>query len=162
MVWNKLLKALLPNLLCRFENITKFHNKNCIDRPGCVTITEELRPFFPHEVGSLKTWTEVNKAKQSTFYQKNKERWKKSRNNLHMWVLETCKDKNEKEKLHLGFFKTIKNKPKSSSSWRSVAFCLKGQWYTIHEKKSSRIYTLRKTCKERKGSATIDELWITW
>lgn len=118
------------------ENITKFHNENCINRPGYVTINEELQALFPHEVGSRKTWAEVNKAKQDTFYENNTEQWKKSRNNLRMWVLNTCKDKTEKEKLQLGFFKTIKNKPKSSSSWRSVAFFLKGQWYTIYDKKA--------------------------
>ena len=81
------------------ENITKFHNKNCIDRPGYAIITatigcegsfasehgvfEELGVFFPHEVGSLKTWSEVNKLKQDAFYEENTQRRQESREKLH-------------------------------------------------------------------------------
>ena len=71
------------------ENITKFHNKNCIDRPGYAIITEsfasehgvfeELGVFL----GSLKTWSEVNKLKQDAFYEENTQRRKKSREKLH-------------------------------------------------------------------------------
>ena len=109
---------------------------------------EELGVFFSHEVGSLKTWSEVNKLKQDTFYQENTQRRKESREKLHKWVIETCKNKNESEKLQLGFFigcllnisnpKTIKNEPKPSSRWRAVSFFLStecsvavaGQWGT--------------------------------
>ena len=44
---------------------------------------EELGVFFPYEVGSFKTWSEVNKLKQDAFYQENTQRRKESRDKLH-------------------------------------------------------------------------------
>ena len=40
---------------------------------------EELEVFL----GSLKTWSEVNKLKQDAFYQENTQRRKESREKLH-------------------------------------------------------------------------------